>query len=212
MTYGRCGGFPDPVRTENIESRLQGLVWVNDIALGCDYIGNYDIHAIDAALWAIGERPISAMGHSRICRPEPHGDAHDVCSVIYKYENGVVHNHFGEALANNSHSKSLTCDVFGQKASAQIDYFRKSFIRGGVGHCSGKVEALYSGGAKRNIAKFHKNITESNFENDTLQRSVDGALTAILGKEAAHRGMLLTMDQVIKENKQCKPDLTGLKS
>ncbi len=212
MTFGRCGGFPDPVRTENIESRLESLIWVNDIALGCDYIGNYDIHAIDAALWAIGQRPISAMGSSRICRPDPHGDAHDVCSVIYQYENGVVHNHFGEALNNNSHSKSLTCDVFGQKASAQIDYFGKSFIRGGPGHCSGKVEALYSGGAKRNIDKFHKNITGDHFENDTLQRSVDGVLTAILGKEAAARGTLLTMDQVIKENKECKPDLTGLKS
>lgn len=101
QTYGMGGGFPDPAKTSTIESRLQHLIWVNDIAIGCDYIGNFDIHAIDAALWAIGERPTAAMGSSKICRPDPHGDSHDVCSVVYEYANGVVHNHFGEALNNH---------------------------------------------------------------------------------------------------------------
>ncbi len=103
QTVGLTGGFTDPPKTRTIESRLQHLIWVNDIALGCDYIGNYDIHAIDAALWAIGEAPVAAMGSSRICRVDPHGDGHDVCSVVYEYANGVVHNHYGEALANQVH-------------------------------------------------------------------------------------------------------------
>jgi myo-inositol 2-dehydrogenase/D-chiro-inositol 1-dehydrogenase len=82
-TFGNGRGFPDPPRTENIESRLQRLIWSNDIALGCDLIGNFDIHSIDAALWAIGQRPIVASGFSRTCRPDPHGDSHDVCSARY---------------------------------------------------------------------------------------------------------------------------------
>jgi len=69
-TVGICGGFGDPPKTANLEGRLQNLTWVNDIALGCDYIGNFDIHAIDAALWAAGQRPLAAAGASRVCRAE----------------------------------------------------------------------------------------------------------------------------------------------
>jgi len=211
-TFGSCDGFPDTPRTENIESRLQGLIWCNDIALGCDYIGNFDIHAIDVALWAIGQRPIAASGFSRICRPNPYGSSHDVCSVIFKYENGVVHNHFGQALKNNSHAKSISCDVFGQTGSASINYWGKSFIHGGPSQCEEDVKGLYAAGAKRNIGEFHNNIVEGVFTNDTLQRSVDGVLATILGREAAARGTLLTMDELIKENRRLEVDLSGLKS
>ena len=210
-TFGVSGGFPDPPKTENIESRLQGLVWVNDIALGCDNIGNFDIHAIDAALWAIGQRPVAALGSSRICRANPHGDGRDVCSVVFKYANGVVHNHFGQALRNNTDGR-ISCHVYGQTANAIIDYYSKSYVRGGKGHCAGEVKNLYPAGAKRNIAAFYSNISEGSYSNDTLQRSVDGVLAAILGREAAAKGSLLTMDELIKENKRLEVDLRGLKS
>ena len=67
---GIGGGFADPPRTANLESRLRGLIWVNDVAIGGDYVVNYDIHAVDAALWVIGKRPIAAAGGSRICRSQ----------------------------------------------------------------------------------------------------------------------------------------------
>lgn len=210
-TFGVGDGFPDPPRTENIESRLQNLIWVNDIALGGDYIGNYDIHAIDVALWAIGQRPIAASGHSRICRPDPHGDSHDVCSVVFEYENGVVHNHFGQALKNNCDGQ-LTCRVYGQSANALINYWGKSYVRGGPGHCVGSVDDLYTAGVRRNIAAFYRNVLEGSFANDTLQRSVDGALATVLGREAASKGCHLTMDELIKENRRLEVNLSGLKS
>ncbi len=56
------GGFGDPPLGKTLESRLTGLVWVNDDAIGCGYIGNYDIHAIDALIWALDRRPVSAYG------------------------------------------------------------------------------------------------------------------------------------------------------
>ena len=33
---------------------------LSDVALGCDSLGNFDIHAIDAALWVTGQRPVAA--------------------------------------------------------------------------------------------------------------------------------------------------------
>ena len=63
-TFGVFDGCSDPPKEKTIESRLRDLVWVNDVALGCDYIGNYDIHALDAALWVLGRLPVAATGRS----------------------------------------------------------------------------------------------------------------------------------------------------
>ena len=211
-TAGVCGGFGDPPKTANIESRLRGLVWVNDVALGCDYIGNFDIHAIDAAVWVLGKRPVAAMGASRICRANPHGDGRDVCSVVYDYADGLVHNHFGQGLGNNTDGE-LSCRVYGRAANALVNYWGKAYVRGGPKHYpGGQVENLYEAGAVRNIAAFHQNVCEGRFENETARRAVDGVLTCILGREAAARRTRLTMDDLLKENKRLEVDLTGLKA
>ena len=210
QTYGVSAGFSDPPRTATLESRFQHLIWVNDVALGCDNIGNFDIHAIDAALWVIGQRPVSAMGSSQIRRPNPHGDARDVCSVVFEYADGLVHNHYGQALRNSS-DNDLTAFFAGTSANAQIKYWGKSFVRGGLKPCAGKVDSLYSAGAVRNIATFYQNITEGKFDNETVPRAVDGCLTCILGREAAARHGKLTMEELLKENRRLEVDLKGLK-
>ena len=129
-TFGFTGPFADPPLTATIESRLQHLVWVNDVALGCDYIGNFDIHAIDAALWIARQRPVAAAGGSRIARPEPHGDARGVCSVVFEFADGLVLNHSGQALRNNSEGM-LLCQAYGQDANAQVNHRGRAFVRGG---------------------------------------------------------------------------------
>jgi predicted dehydrogenase len=211
QTFGLTAGFADPPKTATLESRLQHLTWVNDIAMGCDYLGNYDIHAIDAALWAIGERPTAAMGSSNICRPDPHGDSHDVCSVIYEYKNGVVHNHFGEAL-NNQTTGELSCRVHGLSGNALLNYWAKATFRSGDDAFSQDVANLYDAGVVRNIDTFYHQVTEHQFKNETVRRSVDGVLACILGREAAARHGRLTMEDLIRENKTLEVDLTGLKS
>ena len=72
------------------------------------------------------------------------------------------------------------------------------------------VENLYEAGAVRNIATFYKNVTEGHFQNETVQRSVDGVLACILGREAAARSIRLTWENLIKENKRLEVDLPGL--
>ena len=213
QSLGISGGFGDPPRGATLESRLQRLIWTNDIALGCDYIGNFDIHSIDTALWLIGERPVSAAGSSRIGRPNPHGDSRDVCSVLFRYANGVVHNHFGQGLANNAPG-AIQVVAHGQKGYAQVDYNGETFLHGAgaLRYKGGKVANLYSEGVVRNIASFHQNITGGVFTNDTVRRSVDGCLACILGREAAARGTEMTMEQLLKENRKLEPDLTGLKA
>lgn len=210
-TTGISGRFSDPPFTANLESRLRNLIWVNDRAMGCDYLGNYDIHAIDAALWVLGERPIAASGSSRICRPDPHGDSRDVCSVIYDYASGVVHNHFSEAQ-NNKLEGELSCRVHGMTGHAVLNYWGKSNLRSFDDAVEGEATNLYDAGAMRNIARFYDDVTLGRFGNATVQRSVDGVLACILGIEAGIRKTRLTMDDLIHENKKLEVNLGGLKS
>jgi myo-inositol 2-dehydrogenase / D-chiro-inositol 1-dehydrogenase len=209
-TTGLCHGFSDPPRTATIESRMRGLVWVNDVALGCDYIGNYDIHAIDAALWVLnGQRPIAASGSSQLARVGAHGDARGVCSVIYDYADGTVHNHFGVGLPDVT-DDTLNCRVYGTTANALVTYWGKAFLRGGPKQYGGAVQNLYNDGIVRNIATFYENINKGQSANATVQRAVDSALTCILGREAAARRVRMTMDELLKENKKLDVDITGL--
>ena len=212
-TVGICGVFPDPPLTATIESRLQHLTWVNDVALGCDYIGNFDIHAIDAAVWTLGQRPVAAVGRSRIVRPEAHGDSRDVIGVVYDFADGSILNHRGQALKNNADDDGLCCKLYGDKAMAQINYWGKAFVRGGPKHFGGgKVENLYESGAKRNIATFHEKITRGDFNNDdTVKHGIDSVLACILGREAAASGQRLTMAELLKEHKRLEVNLAGLK-
>ena len=212
QTYGYGSGFQDPPKTDTLESRLRNLIWVNDVALGGDYIVNFDIHAIDAALWVIGRNPVAAAGASRICRMEPHGDSRDVCSVVYDFEDGLVLNHAAVALPNKNPG-SLTCIAYGTEGHAQINYWGQAFVKGGAKETEGgTVDDLYNAGAIRNIATFHDDIIHQRHENPTVRRSVDGCLVTILGREAAARRARMTMDELLKENKRLEVDLSGLRA
>ena len=218
FSTGAAGGnvFNDPPLTQNLESRLRGLVWVNDDALGCGYIGNYDIHVVDAVLRTIGCLPVAAYGWGARFRPTPHGDTLDSTCVMYTFADGMVWNHQSPRGTSDdwfSTNGSLVAEFQGSEASARVSYWGKAFVRGGKQHYGGgKVANLYESGAVRNIAAFYDAITKGDVSNTTVQHAVDSVLTCILGREAAARCTLLTMDTVLKENKKLMVDLTGLKT
>ena len=211
VTAGVSGGHEDPPKTATLESRLHQSVWASDVALSGDWITAFDIHAIDAALWVAGQRPVAATGQSRICRSNPHGDARDICEVLYEYADGLLHNHSGQALPNGTDGE-LSCKVYSTTAHAFVTYWHKAhFHLRGDKEYTGQVVDLYAAGAIRNIASFHEAVTGGHVDNPTVARAVDGCLTCILGREAAARHGRLTMDELLKENKHSELDLTGLK-
>ena len=212
VTVGVSGGHEDPPKTATLESRLHNSAWASDVPLSGDWITAFDIHAIDAALWVAGQRPVAATGQSRICRSNPHGDARDVCEVLYEYADGLLHNHSGQALPNGTDGE-LDCKVYSRTAHAFVTYWHKAhFHVRGEKEYTGQVVDLYTAGAVRNIASFHAAVTGGHVENPTVRRAVDGCLTCILGREAAARRGRLTMDELLKENKRLELDLTGLKT
>jgi len=206
-----AGSFGDPPLTDTIESRLRSLIWCNDVAIGGGYHVNACIHAVDAALWVAGERPVAAMGLSRIGRPNPHGDSHDVFEILFEFANGLVMSHRGKHL-NNQLGFDVICQVLGQTGHAQLCYGGKALLRGRENGYNGEVQNLYEAGAVRNIGKFYDCVVAGNFANDTVRRAVDGALTTILSREAALRRARLKWDELLKENKRLEVNLRGLKA
>lgn len=218
FSTGAAGGtgFNDQPLAKTIESRLHSLIWVNDDELGCGYIGNYDIHVVDAVLRATGRMPVAAYGWGANFRRAAYGDALDSTCVMFTFADGTVWNHQSPHGTSDdwfSGNGSLVAEFQGSEASARLSYWGKAFVRGGKQHYSGgKVENLYEAGALRNIAAFHAAILRGDVANLTVQRAVDSVLTCILGREVAARRTQLTMAEIIKENKKLAVDLTGLKA
>ncbi|MBM4089246.1 MAG: Gfo/Idh/MocA family oxidoreductase [Planctomycetes bacterium] len=209
---GTCGELPDPAVGPTIENLFR-RAWYSHIALSGDLLLLYDIHIIDGITWIIGQRAVAASGCSRIVRPDPHGDRTDCGGVVFQLPDGTCWTHMTQLLRNNAVMYNLEADLMGREATAHVAYSGKVFVRGGPKHYSGETSNnIYEDGAKANIAEFYRTITEGEFDNATAHRSVDGHLTAILGREAMARKTWLTMDELIKENKTREVNLRGLKT
>ncbi len=207
-----CGsnGFLDPPKTDTIASRLRHLIWVNDTEIGGGYPVNYDIHAMDVALWIVGQRPISAMGSGRIGNPDAHGNALRAYSITYQFNNKVIVNHFAQQLPNIL--SQIDCHAYGHKGYMESSYGGRVWIRSNIKpYKGGECKRLYGDGMRANVDTFHKSITEKNYDNPTVEPSVDANLATILGREAARRKTVLTWDELLKENKKLEVNLKGLK-
>jgi len=209
---GTCGPLPDPKVGPTIENLFR-RAWYSHISLSGDLLLLYDIHIIDGIRWVTQTHAIAASGYSRIVRPDPHGDRTDCGGVVFQLSDGTCWTHTTQLLQNNNVMYNLEADLMGLKATAHIAYSGKVFVRGGPKHYAGATSSgIYADGAKANIAEFYRCVTEGEYDNSTAHRSVDGHLTAMLGREAMARKTRLTLDELIKENKKFEPDLRGLKS
>jgi len=203
--------FSDPPRTATIESRLQKLIWTNDVALGGGMLVNAGIHAVDVALWLAGKAPVSAAGSARVAKPNPNGDTNYVYSITYEFEDGLILNHRGEHLKNRKNFSS-NCNAYGVAGHLETAYSGNVRMLGNkAGYRGGKVEGLYGQGAIDNIATFHKSIVNRIYDNPTLEPSINSTLATILGRQAGSRNTKVTWDEMLKENEKLEVDFTGLK-
>ena len=131
--------------------------------------------------------------------------------MTYEFDDGLLWTHRCQSLKNEL-EWAIKLDAYGDQATALVSYRGKSYLRGGPKHYGGgEVVSLYDQGAIRNIATFYDNIVQGRCDNPTAQQAGDDVLTAVLGREASARRCCLTMDELIKENKELPFDLSGLK-
>ena len=123
----------------------------------------------------------------------------------------MILNHRGEHLKNRSEFRS-DCLAQGRDGCLETGYTSRVRILGNrTGYRGGDVVDLYPRGAERNIATFHKCVTTGQYDNPTIEPSINATLTTILGREAARRRTKLTLDEVLRENRRLEPNLSGLK-
>jgi myo-inositol 2-dehydrogenase / D-chiro-inositol 1-dehydrogenase len=207
-----CGseGWHDPPQTDTIESRLRYLIWVNDVELGGGLLVNYDIHAMDVALWIIGQTPVSASGFGRIVDPDAHGTSLETYSVSYQFKNGLIASHRGEHLPNLT--DSISCNAYGKVGYLETTYAGKVWIRSNINpYKGGECKSLYGDGMHSNVDTFHQSVTLGNCDNPTVEPSINATLTTILGREAATRKTEVSWDELIKNSRPLPVNLKGLK-
>ncbi len=107
------------------------------------------------------------------------------------------------------------CQVmaFGRGAHLETNYH-------GITEIQGQDEARYEGGdsgnlfdegAERNIAEFHRAVTEGDFSNPTLEPSVNSNFAVIFGREAVRREEVITWDDVLADDTVLEVDTSGLR-
>jgi predicted dehydrogenase len=195
-----------------LEDRLRNGCWASTIALSGDVITENSIHIINAVLWLAGRRPAAAIGRTRVCRPNPRDDFREVYLVTYEFDDGLLWTHRCQSL-NNQEDWALRLNAYGDRATAQLSYRGRSYLKGGPRHFGGgTVQSLYDQGAIRNVATFHQNIVAGRCDNPTVPQAADDALTAALGREAATRRQPVSMNDLLRENRPLEIDLAGLKA
>lgn len=210
--------WPEPTAQTPVEEYLRRGLWLFHNELGASPCVSFDIHAIDAAIWILGRRPMEATGYAARQRQNAFLSGPDVVQAVMRFDDGLIWTHQHQALSNNcmlagvsAVDWTLTTYLQGTTASAVVPYRGRAIIRGGSSFHA-EVEGLYDAGVVRNIAAFYRNLIEENFANETVARAVDGTLTAILVREASMRGGRLTMEELLKENRKLEFDTSGLKS
>jgi myo-inositol 2-dehydrogenase/D-chiro-inositol 1-dehydrogenase len=84
-------------------------------------------------------------------------------------------------------------------------------IRGDEFYRGGATNSIYEQGARTNLAAFHRNIIEEQYENPTVAPSVRSTLITLLARQAAWAGKTLAWADLLKSTEQLDADLKGLK-
>jgi len=211
-TYGIANRWPEPGPEMPKPERLRQSRWLFDRVLGADACAQFDVHAIDLAIWVTGKTPVEAMGFAEIKRSRPVLDGVDLLQAVARFDNGLVWTHQHQSLTNFcdlTNSGGLVCKVMGTDGHAVMPYAGKASLRSGENVLAGNTEETYGAGVRRNLKAYYQNLLEGNCGNETVPRAVDTQLAAILFREAGRRRGLLTMSELLKENKKLEYDFTG---
>jgi predicted dehydrogenase len=161
------------------------------------------VHNLDVCNWAVGKHPVKAVGMgSRIARPVGNprevGNIFDNFAIDFEYDNGVhmlsmcrqirgCESNVSEALVGTKGtSRPDQYSVNGQRVAIKG---RGRTVDPYVQEHTDLIECIRTG----------KPINE-------LKTVAESTLTAILGREAAYTGKLVTWDQVLHSKEDTMPE------
>jgi predicted dehydrogenase len=201
----RGGGRGTPPATP--EEQLRS--WYYVLPISGDFIVEQSIHSLDVATWIMDADPIRARGTGGQ-KLRPKGSIWDHFAVTYWFPNDVVLS-FTCIQSIPEMKDEITARVYGSDGYIQTDYYSDVMVRG-KDYYKGSNPDLYTSGTKVNIREFHQCITSGQHDNPTVAASVRSNLTAVLGREAAYRQGEISLADLIKQGRELKPNLSGLKA
>jgi predicted dehydrogenase len=195
---------------DGAENRLRA--WGLDRILSGDIITEQNIHTLDVMNWIMDQDPISATGTGgRTFRPV--GTCFDHFALVFEYPNDVGIT-FSSRQSNGygTQPDGIRNRMFGTKGVLETQYGGQVIIRGDDFYRGGKSPGIYKDGAVANIAQFHRDILDGNYENPTVETSVRSNLITILGRTAAYTGEKIMWKDLVKSKERLDANLKGLKA
>ncbi len=193
----------------NKENRLRA--WGLDKILSGDIITEQNIHTLDVASWILDQEPVQASGSCGRKIRNDGGTCHDSFMLVFEYPDKVGISFSSRQFEGYGSRGGIRNRMYGSGGVLETEYGGEVIIRGKHEYPGGQTGNIFTEGAAANIATFHKNIMEENFENPTVEPSVRSNLLTILGRTAAYRNEIVTWKQILEEDRKLEFDLTGLK-
>ncbi len=194
----------------NAENRLRA--WGLDRELSGDIITEQNIHTLDVANWIMNAEPVLAMGTGGLTARRKLGSCWDHFAILFQYPKQVGITFSSRQF--NGHGtlpEGIRNRMFGSKGVLETEYGGQVLIRGDNFYRGGQTPRIYEEGAVNNIASFHSNIQNGQFENLTVAPSVRSNLLTILGRTAAYEQRQVTWAELMKSQARLQPLLKGLK-
>ena len=191
------------------EARLRG--WGLDRALSGDIITEQFVHTFDIADWAIGREPVEAYAGGGLQARDLIGTCFDHYTALVKYTDGVEVSFNGRQFrGHDSRPGGIRVRAWGIKGVLEAEYGGQVLIRGDEFYRGGGTNSIYEQGARTNLAAFHRNIIEEQYENPTVAPSVRSTLITLLARHAAWTGKPLTWAKLQRSGERLEARLKGL--
>jgi hypothetical protein len=160
----------------------------------------------------MGQPPVHAVGTGgRKVRTV--GTCYDTFSVLFQYPDNVgVTFSSRQFEGHGTQPEGIRNRMFGDQGALEAEYGGQVMIRGKNFYRGGRSPGIYQEGAVANIKAFHENITQGNFDNPTVEPSVQSNLITILGRTAAYDQGLVTWAELLAKKEELDADLKGLKA
>jgi len=181
------------------EMEYQCRNWYYYCWLSGDHIVEQHVHGIDVCNWVMGGYPVKALavGGRQVRTETKWGNIYDHFTVDYEYANGAHIMSMCRQLAN--------CDV------KRGNLFDGTKGRSSVGFVIGNVGGTISGARKFESVKDevtpkvyeHWELSESIRKGKPRSEAENGAystLTAIMGREAAYTGKVITWEDILNSD------------
>jgi len=196
----------DPTNPEN-----QLRAWGMSRALSGDIITEQNIHTLDVMSWIMNEKPVYAAGTGGHKVRTDKGSSWDHYSLVYQYPNNVgITFSSRQFKGHGTTPEGIRNRMFGSEGVLETQYGGNVIIKGDNYYRGGRSPGIFKEGAVTNIASFYENITNSNYENITVEPSVTSNLVTILGRTAALEGRPVYWHQLMKDEERLVPNLKGL--